>query len=368
MSQLAALPCSEPRCHFSTLAHETVLRILDTAIAGSPSDRIVVALVCKEWAEIVDKEAACNRGIDFAVSFWDGGPLDVMSLRRLSRRCYEATIRSRFALVDLLVSCSMGPIGWIPTTHFIREIEHELDALCHRVSHRVRSLDVRRFPEVVGVLLNHPWLSLSDLSLHVDADPSAWFLGRPPLVAPSLTRLSSNFISNAIVSVLPIGNRISTLELYTHRRPCFEEATLSVFLFVISAFPFLERLTIAVDDIIEEPPSTTASLNALYLRELNLSSSHPPFEEAWNPGWLTSTLWLYFTAPALKELRVPQRWFEMGAVYELDEFFERSGCTIYSIRFVECTRSLVDRWRVRHQSAWPTASVHVDVMAAVLTV
>ncbi|KAF8133123.1 hypothetical protein K438DRAFT_1787724 [Mycena galopus ATCC 62051] len=41
--------------------------------------------------------------------------------------------------------------------------------------------------------------------------------------------------------------------------------------------------------------------------------------------WVNTTLWSYFLAPALRELMVPQHWFTMGAIQDLDLFFAHNG-------------------------------------------
>ncbi|KAJ7272011.1 hypothetical protein B0H12DRAFT_1228861 [Mycena haematopus] len=200
--------------------------------------------------------------------------------------------------------------------------------------------------EVQRRLAALPWPKLRALAIHVSDNPSTVLADCQTMIAPLLTSVATSYLTPTLLRSLPRLHLISTVEVFNREQSCLSAhrtgASLEDFLQIVGLFPLLEQLTITIDDILHPLPLTSEPVTLPFLHRLQLSSSQAPLECTWNYPWITSMLWTYISAPSLKELSVPQRWFEMGAVVELNEFFEHT---------------LADRWRIRHQAAWPHSIV-----------
>ncbi|KAJ7272007.1 hypothetical protein B0H12DRAFT_1067066 [Mycena haematopus] len=216
------------------------------------------------------------------------------------------------------------------------------------------------------------WPKLRAFTAYVSFDvaavlgPSTALDHCPRLIAPILSSFSTAYLNPTLITCLPPLHLISTVELLNRPESFLRGnqtgASLEDFLQVLYLFPLLQQLTIAVDDIELPLPPASEPATLPFLHCLCLSSSHPPAESTWNVPWITNTLWTYFIAPKLNELSVPQRWFEMGAIVELNEFFRSNSRVPALIEFIECPTDLGERWRLRHQEAWPQSVVTVRRM------
>ncbi|KAF8216692.1 hypothetical protein K438DRAFT_1747877 [Mycena galopus ATCC 62051] len=333
-----AVPGRNP---FAALSLETTVTIFDLALEDCPASRKVLMAVCSRWRSILYLVPACNRVIDFTCVYWSGGIDDVLSLRELGERCRLAAARFPHLLFDLRFAVLLASRGWDASHPFIVALWQELDAVCRVVSPRIRTLDVRGSSRVLARLLSRHsfWPALTNLCIHVEDDPFRALLACPALRAPLLRRFSSTYMSTCLISFLP-ADRITSLDLFSLKLPGFQDTSLEFFLHLLSAFPRLEDLAVALDDIEEQAA-----------------------DSGWHTNWRKSTLWGHFTAPSLELLSVPQRWFTMGALQDLGDFFKRNRRIPRSIRFVECPRSLLDVWQERHQACWNRSALQTDPSA-----
>ncbi|KAJ7206723.1 hypothetical protein B0H12DRAFT_1080157 [Mycena haematopus] len=296
--------------HLDQLSVDIVTLIFEHTVAGSAPDRALARSVCKNWRAIIDSAPSCSRDVSFHITLWSGGLPDSIRLQRLLEACFTSIDRAR--LHPWILAYVLG----MHTIH-----SHHV---CRRTQFRERLLDV---------------IALAKTSIDGDAP--------------------TTYLTPIMLESLPREHLISTMELFTHRKPHEIGASLKLFLLILVSFPQLEQLTVALTDIIDDPPPTSVPLTLPFLNRLYLTSSQPPFESTWNCPWRTSTLWSYIVTPGLKELSVPQRWFEMSSVVELSEFFRRNSRIPAVIQFVECPVELVIRWRRRHQDAWPFSLVQL---------
>ncbi|KAF8140714.1 hypothetical protein K438DRAFT_1995779 [Mycena galopus ATCC 62051] len=328
--------------HFARLSLETTVAIFDLVLEDCPALRKVLMAVCSQWRSILYLVPACNRVIDFTCVYWSGGIDDILSLTELGKRCRFAASRSPHLLFDLRFAVLLASRSWDPSHPFVVALWRELDAVCRVVSPQIRTLDVRGSSRVLARLFNHHsfWPALTDLCIHVEDDPFHAMLACPRLRAPLLKRFSSTYMSTCLITFLP-ADRITSLDLFSMKLPGFQDTSLDFFLHLVSAFPRLEDLAVALDDI-EDQAS----------------------DSGWHTNWRKSTLWSHFTAPSLELLSIPQRWFTMGALQDLGDFFDRNGRVPRSIRFVECPHSLLDVWQERHQACWKHSVVLVRPLEA----
>ncbi|KAJ7256554.1 hypothetical protein B0H12DRAFT_1070738 [Mycena haematopus] len=322
--------------HLDQLSVDIVTLIFEHTVAGSAPDRALARSVCKNWRAIIDSAPSCSRDVSFHITLWSGGLPDSIRLQRLLEACFTSIDRARSASLDLSI-CVGHAILSTPITSVAEP------------QFRERLLD----PFTV------PWPKLRSMEMHVGANPSTLLFGCQPMEAPLLSHIATTYLTPIMLESLPREHLISTMELFTHRKPHEIGASLKLFLLILVSFPQLEQLTVALTDIIDDPPPTSVPLTLPFLNRLYLTSSQPPFESTWNCPWRTSTLWSYIVTPGLKELSVPQRWFEMSSVVELSEFFRRNSRIPAVIQFVECPVELVIRWRRRHQDAWPFSLVQL---------
>ncbi|KAF8186942.1 hypothetical protein K438DRAFT_2152081 [Mycena galopus ATCC 62051] len=261
----------------------------------------------------------------------------------MGRRVRHCMSLHPLVLLDLRIAITLGPFGWDPSVGTLVIISSAL------VNEELaRSIDVRGTAHVLEFLFHWTWPQLQVLNLLFDDNPSLAIMhpsaANSPefLYAPVLTPLCSNYMTQSIISTLPRVNHISSLEVFTPSG--FEEAPLRLFVLVATSLPLLEHLAIALEDIVDPFP-------LLSLGQRSDSVLHGE--------WVNTTLWSYFSAPALWELTVPQRWFTMGAIQDLDLFFARNGRVPSVITFVECPSTFANAWQKRHQAAWPQVSVHI---------
>ncbi|KAF8184080.1 hypothetical protein K438DRAFT_1974673 [Mycena galopus ATCC 62051] len=354
-----ALPSST-----EALPLDLLLRVVETTVASQPSAALVLRNVCTVWRTFVDSSAACHRHIEFACDLWIGSDNEMRTLRRMAHECRLSMRLARSALLDLRICVDLGSFGWDPAHICVQDVLNEIDGLCTMAAPRTRSLEIVGSRHIIVPLFNHSWPFLNDISFQLYGDPSGLIQGLV-LVAPRVTRISTSFIYFLFdLQVLhpPFAHQISTLELFADRDPGPAEATLSTFLFILSSFPGLIRLRTALEDIVVAPSPALSPFRHPSLRELHLSSSCPPTETGYMPAWVLSTVWSFFDAPALTELRVPQRWFIMGAQVELGDLFSRNGRGPSLLLFSECSARTMDLWQSRHQGFWEDVIVMVRRM------
>ncbi|KAF8198237.1 hypothetical protein K438DRAFT_1966979 [Mycena galopus ATCC 62051] len=348
------------RVPIDSLPNELLVRIFDMLIAAPPHDRKTLHLVSPTWKLLVDTFAACDRLVHF---YYIDHCADhcFEEFHRMVRRCSRAVERARCALLDLRITIHVVS-GWNPAAFVVKGILRKLDTLCSAVASRTRSLDVASRGLIMVPIFDHVWPRLTDLALRVSDDPSPVIC--PAMFTSPLTHFSTSFVTRSILSALLHCNLLTSLELFTDCNVHPNEATLQIFLFVLSTFPLLERLRTVLDDVLLEPPPGSTPLRHASLRELYFSSARPSSDSAgWNPEWIVNTVWAYFEAPSLAELAVPQRWFVMGAFTELSEFFARSGCHPRLIQFVGCPTHLMEDWEFRHAAVWTETVIQVRRLA-----
>ncbi|KAJ7272012.1 hypothetical protein B0H12DRAFT_1228862 [Mycena haematopus] len=379
--------------HIASLSRDVLMLICELAISGSSSNRSAVRCVCKLWRLIVDDEVTCSRDIAFHFKLWPNGTMDPELLRRNLQRWRESLLRARSASLDLTISInyplfaapSFPGSSLIPFPERIKIIVNTLYTLLSEAAPRTRSLWIEGLPEILHCVLSGEsfplhlsdiesdmrpttvsWPKLRALAIYVSLDPSAVLGDCGSLRAPLLSSISTSYLTPTLLVCLPRPNIVSTVEIFDREQSCLRSrqtgASLHDFLRIIALFPLLEQLTIAVDDITDPLPDTSKPTTLPFLHRLHLSSSQPPSECSWNGPWMTSTLWSYIITPGLKELSVPQRWFEMGPIVELNGFFRRNSRVPALIQFIECPSHLKEEWRLRQQAAWPKAIVQVRCM------
>ncbi|KAF8144019.1 hypothetical protein K438DRAFT_1993265 [Mycena galopus ATCC 62051] len=336
---------------------ELFVRIFDIVNSANPFERKVLQLVCKKWADIVGLFAACARHVDFFCIIWAGDD-DMDALYLAARKCRLAMAKARTALIDLRVTVHVGANNWVPASFLVQEILREIAAVCSQAAHRTRSLEIVGTPHIVGPIFRVLWPRVRDIALHVSEDPSH-------MVHPAMfneipvTRFSCPFASPAIFAAFPKANLLTSLELFSSEGAGPNEASLDVFLLVLSSFPSLTRLRTALDDVVKPPAPDAVPFRHSSLRELYFTSSHALTEYGWNPEWVVCSVWSYFEAPALVELVVPQRWFVMGAHAELGAFFTHNSKLPRLVQFIGCPSHLMQDWEQRHASAWKETIVQV---------
>ncbi|KAJ6471502.1 hypothetical protein C8R45DRAFT_1104469 [Mycena sanguinolenta] len=365
------------------LPTDVLHRLLELVVGdASPLGRVDVMLVCRAWRDIIKGVPACSRKISFRFTLWDMWDIELAQsqLRRLLLGCRSSLRRARSASIDLKISIphpippspipGIGLAGQLqPTPQLSLEqtVMDEAKALISEVAPRTRSLYVEGVPTVLVYILSVPWPRLPALGVHVEVDPSPFLAGIPSLVAPLLCNIFSSFWMDPLADRIARGRGITTVELFARHKPIFQAASLDIFLEVLTIFPQLQQLTMAVDDIVVPLPPSSSPLIALSLRRLYLTSSRPPAHNAVHKPWRTSKLWSYFTAPCLNELSVPQRWFEIGPIYDLNKFFHRNGRVPVALEFVECAWDVEDRWIKASRKAWPDCILQVQLMPLTLT-
>ncbi|KAF8184081.1 hypothetical protein K438DRAFT_1766527 [Mycena galopus ATCC 62051] len=298
---------------FVTLSVEAKIAIFQLALAGNPSLLQVLRAVCRDWRAVIDVDPTCNRGVDFSCVYWNGGVDDILSLRTTGKRVRFHLSRHPSLLLDLRVAVVLGPSGWNSSHFFFRTLmNEELYAMCSDASSRTRSIDVRGTGHVLEALFHWPWPLLEELKILVDEDPSVAIehAYQPPVVltAPVLSRIHSDYMTPAIISMFPRVARaaITYLDLFSTRMPPFAETPLAFFMQVATSFPHLQYLAIALDDIDVPLPIYSVPFGLPFLKSLVLSSSRPRADSGLQDEWINSTLWSHFVAPALQELTVPQ--------------------------------------------------------------
>ncbi|KAF8186850.1 hypothetical protein K438DRAFT_1765031 [Mycena galopus ATCC 62051] len=348
------------RCYFAELSLEATVLILNFALEEDiPAPRRVLLAVCRRWRDILILDPSCNRLVDFTSVYWTGNVGDIITLRALGRSCRDVVDRFGHSF-ELRVAVFLTARGWDQCHYFVLALWQELTALCSRIASRTTTLTVRGTSLVLELLFNKDrfWPVLEDLSLHVDDDPYRVLLGCPALRAPLLDHFSSSYITPPLINFLP-AHRVTRLDLFSVKLPGVQDTSLDFFLQIIAAFPLLQSLAVALDDI-DDPPS--ALVPAPFLRVLVLSSSRLPRDSGLHTNWRNTSLWGHFVAPSLRMLTVPQRWFTMGASHDLSSFFERNGRVPPAICFTECPRPLADVWRRRHQALWTQSVICGSVL------
>ncbi|KAF8186558.1 hypothetical protein K438DRAFT_1973355 [Mycena galopus ATCC 62051] len=349
---------------FFLFSVETKVFVFASAIEADPLMLEVLRAVCKDWRTIIDLSPVCNQHLDFSCFYWDGGVETVLELRKLGRRVRRQINRHPSLLLDFRVSVTICSY-WDPCHLFVHALEgQELYFLCSAVAGRTRSINVGGTPRVLESLFRWSWPQLEELRLQFDEDPYLAIMhpsspqDPASFDAPVLARLSSNYFTRSVLAFLPQPSHISHLEIF---RPAVgvEEAPLSLFLLVAASFPSLRHLSIALDDIVDPFPTGSFPVCFPLLETLHLSSSRPCSDSGWHSNWVNSTLWAHFIAPTLRDFAVPLRWFTMGAIRDLGQFFDRNGQLPSIVTFVECPRAFAEAWRDRHQAAWPTVLVRV---------
>ncbi|KAF8207204.1 hypothetical protein K438DRAFT_1962814 [Mycena galopus ATCC 62051] len=339
----------------SALPEELLVRIIELVVSGCPTNHYVALRVCSMWRRIVENEPACNRDVHFVCIRWNTYGDALRWLAFTLRRCLLSIERSKATQLDFHVF--VQPLGlW---NLLSRAVLRDLAALVQHVAPRARSLRVQGDPRVLVPILDAKWPLLCEVVLHTDEDPSDTIAGCPAFDAPLLTSFCSSFLSPRISACVLYRRNLTSLELFTSRKPAFLEASRELFLLILRHCPLIERLVVALDDIVL--PQYSAPIVLPCLRQLLLTSSHPPSERTCNSRACTSTVWTYFEAPSLDMLAVPHRWFAVGPIGVLNKFFAGRFPSIIVIN--ECPAASVEAWRAAIQREWPGSIVVVESMA-----
>ncbi|KAJ6487973.1 hypothetical protein C8R45DRAFT_1097822 [Mycena sanguinolenta] len=334
-------------CPIDVLPRELLLKVLESSVLGHRTSwtRNAVRNVCALWRSIVDEEPTCWRDVDFYLVVWQGEQSDVDRLHAVLEDCRFMLHQSRSVALDLTIAVEHNGSSLNPHNNsFHRRVLNEVSALVAEAAPRTRSLHLEGLPCILPLIAAVAWPMLTQLALHLPYDPSHALRLCPPLSTPRLIQLSLRHWSQEIRAFLPDIQAVSALELFAHRHSVLNEATIDLFLLVLSLFPSLEFLQTPLDDVTVSLDDGLPRLRVPHLHRLCLSSSSPPSGSSWNSRWPTNFFWSYIETPLLKELTLPQRWFEMGPVVELNKFFESNSRIPSVIRFTECPDYLVHRW------------------------
>ncbi|KAJ7190635.1 hypothetical protein B0H12DRAFT_1246382 [Mycena haematopus] len=353
--------------YIANLSDDVLALICELTVLSSPYTRAQVRSVCHLWRAIVDEVPACSRSVMFSYAPWAVVNIDLglLDLKRLVEECRASMRHAQAVPLDLTIRLEQRqvpdtiPDDALPSAgSYVRIIERltaDIDNIVNEAAPTTRSLTI-----VGGGSLLLPWPKLTALDLS-GVHRVSWLSSlKASFDAPSLRNLTLSCLTPCLAECLPSHHHISSVNVSTQST---QDSTLASFLYLISLFPFLERLDVAVEDVTVPllPPSIPTTL--LSLRELNLTSASPPSYNSWNQPFKTSRLWSYIVTPQLTELSVPQRWFEMGPIDDLNLFFDQNGRIPSVIQFVECPWDLAEKWRARQQLAWPTSNVRVERMA-----